>query len=335
MHSIIAAQNAVLIDYTSREDFQGDGLGQWASYPPAQDIGYEPSITPTREFDPPGGRGLMRWVQPTRAGDFRFGFIRKVDLVTNAAGRIAFDYRINAPTETVRIEVGVAGADGYRYTADIVAITNRWAKASIGLGSLNSSGGKPLANGIGVEAVYLVAKISKAGKDSIYRFLIDNTEVTAAGPASFNIVVPQSSAVPPWTSQIAALAYRPGDAIRIEARAPLTISRASTSLVNQEGQVAAKTDLYDDGTHGDARAKDGTWTNDAVHKFAGADAPGVWRAELNGTTADGRSISTTLRFLVHPGDRASHPRLYFDSKDKAKLIARTGDPNVAKVWEYI
>src|SRR5687767_5719068 len=94
VHLIIAAQNPVLIDFTSREDFQGDGLGQWASYPPAQDIGYEPSITPTRDLDAPGGRALMRWVQPNRAGDLRFGFIKKVDLVTNAAGRIAFDYRI-------------------------------------------------------------------------------------------------------------------------------------------------------------------------------------------------------------------------------------------------
>ena len=29
------------------EDFGGDGLGQFASYPPAQDIGYDPSLTPT------------------------------------------------------------------------------------------------------------------------------------------------------------------------------------------------------------------------------------------------------------------------------------------------
>src|SRR5688572_24936689 len=150
MHSIVAAQRPVLIDITSRDDFQGDGLGQWASYPPAQDIGYEPSITPTRDFAAPGSRALMRWVQPNRAGDLRFGFIEEVDLVTNAAGRIAFDYRINAPVETVRIEVGLAGANGYKYTADIEAVTNRWAKASIVLGGFNGSGGKTLSTGVGI-----------------------------------------------------------------------------------------------------------------------------------------------------------------------------------------
>ena len=35
--------------FTMRDEFQGDGLGQWASYPPAQDVGYEPSLTPTTQ----------------------------------------------------------------------------------------------------------------------------------------------------------------------------------------------------------------------------------------------------------------------------------------------
>ena len=50
------------------ESFAGDSLGQWASYPPAQDVGYEPSLTPTSEFDAPGGRALMRVVNPVFPG---------------------------------------------------------------------------------------------------------------------------------------------------------------------------------------------------------------------------------------------------------------------------
>jgi hypothetical protein len=42
--------------YSLREDFQHEGLGQWASYPPAQDIGYEPSLSPTRDYGAPDGR---------------------------------------------------------------------------------------------------------------------------------------------------------------------------------------------------------------------------------------------------------------------------------------
>src|SRR5215470_16789443 len=67
--------------YTLREDFQHDSLGLFASYPPAQDVGYEPSLTPTTDFDAPGGRALMRVVKPNRTGALRFGFIRQTSPV--------------------------------------------------------------------------------------------------------------------------------------------------------------------------------------------------------------------------------------------------------------
>src|SRR5687768_7538025 len=120
--------NPLLENYVLREDFQGDGLGQFASYPPAQDIGYEPSITPTEKFDAPGGRALMRVVQPTRNGNLRFGFIRKVEMIAGANARLQFSYRLNAPGNST-IELGIAGADGCRYAKEISAQTNAWKKA--------------------------------------------------------------------------------------------------------------------------------------------------------------------------------------------------------------
>lgn len=335
LYSTIQAQKPVLVDYSSLEDFQGESLGQWASYPPAQDIGYEPSLTPTRDFDAPGGRSLMRWIQPTRSGDLRFGFIKKVGLLANSAGRIDFDYRINAPAETARIEVGIAGADGYRYTSSVSAGTNRWTKASIALANFKRSGGKPLVSGTGVEAIYVIAHFSTAGKDSVYRFLIDNVVFAASRPAFFDIVVPASSAIEPWTSHITPVGYRPGAVVSIAAKAPVGLSRATVTLVNRMPGAGAKVDLFDDGTHGDARAKDGIWTNNAAHRFADADAPGIWRAELHGQTPDGSVIRTELRFLVHVKTRAGHPRLYFDESQKAKLVARTREEKLAKTWEYI
>src|SRR5687767_10855231 len=63
------AKGAKLVQsYLMREDFQGDSLGQWASYPPAQDVGYEPSLAPTSKFDALGGRSLMRVVKPNISG---------------------------------------------------------------------------------------------------------------------------------------------------------------------------------------------------------------------------------------------------------------------------
>ena len=81
--------------YTLREDFQHDSLGQFASYPPAQDVGYEPSLTPTNDFAAPGGRALMRVVKPNRTGALRFGFIRQTFLVMSEGAKLSFAYRLN------------------------------------------------------------------------------------------------------------------------------------------------------------------------------------------------------------------------------------------------
>ena len=335
LYSIVSAQKPVLTDYSAREDFQGDSLGQWASYPPAQDIGYEPSLTPTSDFDAPGGRALMRWIQPTQSGDLRFGFIKRVGIVTNSTSRINLDYRINATTETVRVEVGVAGADGHRYTSRADVVTNRWTKLSIELAKLKRSDGTSLVSGTGIDALYMIAYIAGANKDSIYRFLIDNVEVKASHAASFSIAMPTASEVEPWASQITAVSYRPDDVVRIEARAPVGLSRATVTFRNSVAGTGIRVQLYDNGTHGDVRAKDGTWTNSAAHKFARTDASGVWRAELRGETPDGRAVVTELRFLVHKTSRSGHPRLYFGGSDRAKLIARTRDEKLGKVWEHI
>ena len=80
-----------------RNDFQGDSLGQWASYPPVQDVGYEPSLSPTSQFDAPGGRSLMRIVKPNLAGPLRFGFIKKIRIIANDQAALNFAFRVNTP----------------------------------------------------------------------------------------------------------------------------------------------------------------------------------------------------------------------------------------------
>ena len=333
--SAAAQQTRALVDHVSVENFQGDGLGQWASYPPAQDIGYEPSLTPTNDFDAPGGRALMRWTKPNRNGDLRMGFIRKLDLLVNGAASIAFDYRINAPAKSPRIEIGVAGTDGHRYTHGIIAASNGWAKAVVNLRDLRRSDGVHLKEASGVEAVYIVAHINEAGEDTTYRFLIDNVSISAAKPASFTITEPRSLAAEPWPAVISATGFRPNEMLRLEARSPSALTRATVRVTDRSGRPVANVMLYDDGTHGDRAARDNVWTNDSAYRFTTADPPGSWRAELRGETADRKTVATDLRFLFRSGSSPSHPRLYFSAEAKPQLVARTRDPRLGKAWEYI
>ena len=110
------------------ESFAGDSLGQWASYPPAQDVGYEPSLTPTAEFDAPGGRALMRVVKPVFAGPLSIGFIKQVRVVTSPSADLAFVYRLEPGAVAGAIEVGLAGADGQRYTWRHPASAAAWTR---------------------------------------------------------------------------------------------------------------------------------------------------------------------------------------------------------------
>ena len=320
--------------HTLREDFQGDGLGQFASYPPAQDIGYEPSITPTSGFDAPNGRALMRVVQPTRDADLRFGFIRKVAMVSDNDARLSFSYRLNLPNGNPTIEIGIAGADGCRYVKEISAQANVWAKSESALSDFRC-GGKILNSGVGIEAFYIVANLKNADKDVIYRFLIDDVSLSAERAAEFKLNTPNAEDFAPWASQISAKSYRANDTISIEAAAQTKLSQADCIIKTSDGKIITTQRLYDNETRGDKKANDNIWTNNAVYKFSANDANGVWNAELKGKTTDGKIVSSELRFIVYPPENTAHPRLYFDSGDKAKLLARMRDPRLAKVWEYV
>ncbi|MGH9767349.1 MAG: heparinase II/III domain-containing protein [Blastocatellia bacterium] len=165
--------------YTLREDFQHDSLGQFASYPPAQDVGYEPSLTPTTDFDAPGGRALMRVWKPNRAGALRFGFIRQTFLVMSEGAKLEFAYRLNHAAPNDNLEIGVAGADGCRYVKRIPASTKGWNKAEIPLSEFRCANGQALKTGVGIEAVYIVADLKRADADIAYRFIIDDVALSA------------------------------------------------------------------------------------------------------------------------------------------------------------
>jgi hypothetical protein len=321
--------------HVMRENFQGDGLGQWASYPPAQDIGYEPSISPTSAYDAPGGRALMRVVQPTRAGAMRFGFIKKVQMAASESGKLSFNYRLNSPSTGNIIEIGLAGADGRLYQTRVPARANGWTAAEVLLRDLHSADGQALAPNVGIEAICIVSDLESADPDTTYRFMIDDVALAAAREARFEVRAPQTIAIEPWKSLAGASSYRAGDPIKIEAAAPARLTRAECTLLTQDSRAVITQSLYDDGTHGDQHAGDGVWSNDSVYTLRPSDPTGVWVARLHGTTADGRSLTTPVRLILHRSDMMSHPRLFFSARDRETLIARTRDPRMAALWSKL
>lgn len=324
--------------YSLREDFQGDSLGQWASYPPAQDVGYEPSLAPTSRYDAPGGRSLMRVVRPNRPSALRFGFIRKIRIVVNDGARLSFAYRLNAPAAGSQIELGLAGTNGNLYTRKLPVQPNRWTTATTSLSELLDSRGHPAPFGLHIEAIYLVANLSETDDDMTYRFMIDDLSLMAARDAQFTVMTPATEVLDPWPELVSNRGYQAADKIAFETTAPARLTRVGCTLKTQDGHIVATQSLYDDGTHGDRRSADGVWSNNAVYSLSAADQTGLWNAELKGSAANGLTVTTVVRLLVHPGTLvtgSAHPRLFFSAADRPKLIDRSRDPKLATVWAHV
>src|SRR6266545_1962979 len=184
--------------HTLREDFQGDSLGQWASYPPAQDVGYEPSLAPTSQYNAPGGRSLMRVVKPNVPGGLRFGLIRRIRIVVNDGATLSLAYRVNTPSSAAHIEIGLAGTNGTLYTRKVTAQTNRWTVADTRFSELRDSRGAEPPPGLRVEAIYLAASLVEADPDTTYRFMLDDLSLKAAREANFSVTIPATEVIDPW-----------------------------------------------------------------------------------------------------------------------------------------
>jgi Heparinase II/III-like protein len=317
--------------FTMRDDFQGDSLGQWASYPPAQDVGYEPSLAPTTLLGARGGRSLMRVFRPTAAGLLRIGFIKHVPFIAEGAARLSFAYRLEAPDSAATIEIGLAADSGRLFASRVKATTGSWTEVRLGMADF-AAGGSPPGDREGVQAVYIVGTLAQASPDVTYRFLLDDFTLTASRPAAFTVVTPTAHRLDPWPELVADVGYRTGSTVAFEVVAPVRMVRVESRVAPRgDDAKAVAQPLYDDGTHGDLTAGDGRWTNNAVLTLDGDDPPGIWTAIIRGDGTDGGTVQTGVRFMVHRSPTA-HPRLYFGKEDRARLAARTRHARFARLW---
>jgi hypothetical protein len=186
-----------------------------------------------------------------------------------------------------------------------------------------------------VEAVYIVANLQNADADIAYRFMIDDITISAMRESRFEVKTPSTESLEPWPGLISGKSFMPEEAMALEANAPGRLASAECSLETPDGQVIKTAKLYDDGSHGDERADDGIWSNNAVYSFRSSDPKGVWLARVRGSATDGQSVDTSIRLIVRPPRANNHPLLFFDAADRQKLIDRSRDPKLATLWAYL
>lgn len=322
------------VPFTWNEDFRGELLDQFASYPPVQDAGYDPSLAPTSDYGAPGGRALMRIFHSVRTGPARFGFIRRLDLVSSANADLSFSYRFDSASAANRIEIGIAGADGRRYSTTIpMGTSDTWHRAHLAIKDLRDESHFPMPAGTGIQALYLVADVPQASPDVTYRFLIDSLQLQAEREVRFRILSPRAAQLEPRAELFAAAAVDVGNPLRIEAAAPLPLLKADCILKNQDGKTIGVAPLFDSGTHGDRTARDGIWSNGALPKLP--ERAGVYNLLLHGVTSRGLSVTTSIRIVGLQPVSSIHPRIYFRTADCVELAARSRGPKYAALWQQI
>ncbi|HEY1342885.1 MAG TPA: heparinase II/III family protein [Bryobacteraceae bacterium] len=323
---LMAASRPLTTPYHWTENFQGPNLGQFASYPPVQDVGYDPSLSPTTDFEAPGGRSLMRVIKPPRTGPARFGFVRRLPFLASTGARLRFSYRLDYARPEDRFEIGFAGTDGHRYTAWApIEAGARWHTAELPLSAFKDAAGREIAGGAGIDGLYLLADLKRADADITYRFLIDDLEVRAEREVEFEIVAPRAARVAHWRTLFAADMVDAGQAVAVEAKPPVPLARAECEVKDQDGRTVRTEPL---------RYSRGLWSNPSV-AVAPANAPGVYTLLLRGSTADGNVVSTSVRVICRAPGRTAHPRLYFGPADRQMLLARTRDPRYAGLWRRL
>jgi hypothetical protein len=149
--------------YHLRDDFENDSLSQWASYPPPQDVGYEPSLSPTVTNGSSHSRVLTRTVQPVSTAPLRFGFIKKLDAIAAGPVEISFDYRFEPAAPGALFEIGIAGSNGKAYRTRVpVDALGAWCRANVRLSGI--------PQGTKLEAVYLTGRVEHPNLQVDYRF---------------------------------------------------------------------------------------------------------------------------------------------------------------------
>ncbi len=317
--------SAITEPYTWRENFQGTELAQFASYPPVQDAGYDPSIVPTAEYGALGGRSLMRILKPVRSGPERFGFIRRLDLVASSGAVLAFSYRLTSASSGDRIEIGIAASDGRRYMAvRDTGINGAWHTVRIALSEFRDASHLAVPNGTGIEGFYVVAALPHADRDVTYRFLLDDAQFQAQREVRFRVLQPRTIALEPRRELFAATRLDPEHPLRVEAVAPVRVSSIECVVKDQDGKNVASGRLVE---------RNGTWSSQLA--FGTPHAPGVYTLWLRGKANSGDSLVTGVRLVASHSPLAAHPRLYFSAADRDRLLERTRDGKYEALWKKI
>lgn len=315
-----------------REDFESGELKSWASYPPAQDVAWDPTLTATSV--PAVGRyALQRTFQPVRPGRASFGVIKKIRFLAAPSAHLKFSYFVHSYFRPESLRVVLCGADGKRYTHTIASpALNSWEVADVTFEHFHNLA-HPVQPGLGIQAIYWELDLSDALPEDRYFLYLDNLEISGERPAELEATSPRTFVAAERAMPLALKHYVPGDSLSLAVRgkeASPRLTAVSCAVMDAAGRSLGNFAFAQDSFH------PGTWSNPSLFRIEAGMPRGVWQAEITALRADGRTETARFEFLVtDPWPQEVHPRLYFRQADRERLRQRTQEPGAAALWNEI
>ena len=189
--------------YHYTEDFASGQASGWTSYPPVQDVAYDPSLSPLPRAG--GGYSMGRIVRPTRDGALEIGLLRRMSFLTSPGLRLSFKLSLDPAGTAAAVEVGLAARSGALYRAH----------ATPGVVSLRA-GDFSVKDGESVEAVYIVARIERASAATEYTLRLDDVALDALRQPLTPVSDPPLVESRGWEKRVSARIYAYGDELSLK-----------------------------------------------------------------------------------------------------------------------
>ncbi len=314
------SQTSVLEKCRLSFDFESGSVGPWASYPPAQDVAYDPTIwvKPVAEFS--GSKALTREITPLYPIAYLFGVRKKVDVFVDATSSLSFKYYIKKRLLVDSVLVKFGFEDGASFTKNYAHDHSQ----TTGEIQFSFSEIVPSGNTRHLRGLAFMVYAPKADPEALMRFAVDDIRVDALRAKSWKIQSPAVHHLDEWSDFFAAEHFSVGDKLQVSANVPfaaqsadLHLSRALTG--NDPSTISMKKD------------KNNGWSVNLPLKKAG-----MWRAELRARDAQKRVINSSFVFLVRPKTAPEdHPRLFISKGEEKKILDKAKSGHLKNVWEKI
>jgi hypothetical protein len=321
----VNAQNPVLEPFTYSFDFESGSVGSWSSYPPAQDIAYDPTIWVKKIPAFSNSLSLVREITPNYEIEYIFGVRKKVDIYVNQSSILSFNYYIKNRFETESIRVKFGFEDGTMIEKDIPH------NSQLITGKCKIKFSEIILNGSikHLEGFAIMANCKKADPEALFRFGIDDVNINGLRAKNWIINSPEVHKLDEWKDFISAKHFEEGDKFLLSGSinfktksAELQLSRALTGEDLQSFTMR--------------RNSKGEWYYNIQLDPSKGTGAGMWRVTLKAFGKKGESITSSLVFLVKPNSfPKGHPRLFMTPGDKHKILSKASSGHLKKVWEHI